>query len=424
MRFPREQAWAIALELRVMKRNWNGFSKWLQVFAVVIPLGMSACGKQTFDKQQFGASVSANQYITIKPKVDIVMFQDISPSMVQAMGVLQPQLNSFINSINSNWDFHFAVLPLQQKDDLRNRYIIASNCIGVQNCLTPSQSSYFSNGYGWYTANATLGSGSQDIGFGNMQANLSDSNSMTGSGFLRPDAMLVVIPFTNGNDFTGMVAGTSGTAPCTGDTIVNPQGGNLCITNYNSANAINSYNNFKNYLMTQVKPSVSLVSFYSVAAGTTAQSPDTSIGGCAGATAWPGTRYIQMSLDIDQAFSGYINGGSYNICSNALNSVLGSISTRMQNIILAIQFNYIVLQDRPVPSSLHVYKNGQEIPANNATNGWTLYNVVGGNQQVTTNQPTSYSPYPGNYQTGYFIQLNGSARFSGSDQITYTYEKF
>lgn len=96
----------------------------------------------------------------------------------------------------------------------------------------------------------------------------------------------------------------------------------------------------------------------------------------------------------------------------------------MQKIVLAIEFNYIVLPDRPVPSSLKIYKNGQLLPANDATNGWTLYNVVGGTQQTTSNKATSYSPYPGNYQSGYFIELHGSARFSGSDQITYTYEKF
>lgn len=387
------------------------FAIWSKVLAVLLLLGFTACGKQTFDKQQFSAKVNANQYITIKPKVDIILFQDISGSMVQPSEQMRAQMASFASSINNNWDFHFAILPLQRVDDLRGRWILASNCAGVMNCTT-SASGYASGAYGFYSADPNYGN--VDDGFANMQANLSNNASMAGSGFLRPDAMLVIIPFTNGNDITGMSFPTD----------YKDRGDGQMIPNYSSANAIASFNSFKNYLTNTLKPSISLVSFYSVVAGNPGQSPDFVINPCQGGSAWPGSRYIDMALQIDAAYPGFANGGNYNICAGQLSSTLASIATRMQDLVLAVEFNFIVLPERPVPGSLKIYKNGSLLAANDAVNGWTLYNVVNGVQQYTTNKNTSYAPSPGNAQSGYFIELHGSARFKGTDQITYTYEKF
>jgi hypothetical protein len=225
--------------------------------------------------------------------------------------------------------------------------------------------------------------------------------------------MLVVIPFSNGNDTSGMSFPTD----------YKDRGDGQQVPNFASANAVNSYNSFRSFLTSTLKPSISLVSFYSVVAGNSNDNPDYSYS-CAGATAWSGTRYIQMAMDIENAYPGFSNGGNYNICTSQLSSVLSSIATRMQNLILAVEFNFIALPERPVPGSLKVYKNGVLLPASTTANGWTLFNVVGGVQQFTSNKATSYAPTSGNNQSGFFIELHGSARFKGSDQITYTYEKF
>ena len=360
------------------------FWHWIKIFALVLPLGLTACGKQTFDKQK----------------------------------------TTFVNAINNNWDFHFAILPLQRQDDLRSRWILAQDCTGLGiNCVPASQASTYG---GFYAAES--GFGNIDDGFANMQANLSNSVSMSGSGFLRPDAMLVIIPFTNGNDVTGMTYNPSVAYPVCGTAGANAydycdRGDGQDIPNYSSTNAANSFNAFKNYLTNTVKPTVSLVSFYSVVAGTATTSPDSSFP-CAGGTAWAGSRYINMANQIDAAYPGFPNGGAFDLCSGQLGSVLGSIATRMLDLVLAVEFNFVVLPERPVPGSLKIFKNGAQIPAQTTANGWTLYNVVGGNQQFTNNKATSYSPYPGNNKSGYFIELHGSAIFKGSDQITYTYEKF
>lgn len=375
---------------------------------LVLPILFAACGKQTFDKPQYKASYTANQYTTIKPKVDIVMFQDTSSSMLVPMNTLKGQLASFLSSIDGNWDFHFAVLPLQANADLRNRWIVASDCTGITYCLTPAQVGFYDNGSGWYTPDANTSS--VDYGFQFMQANLSNSGSMVGSGFLRSDAMLVVIPFTNGNDTTGM--------SYPGDYY--DRGDGQMVPNFNGAAATNSYNSFYSFI-SNFKSSISQMSFYSVAGGNKDTNPDYSYS-CYGGTAWPGTRYHRVAYNIDQAYTGAINGGQFDICSNQLGTVLSSIATRMQDTVLAIEFNYIVLPERAVTSSIKIYKNGSEI-TNNALNGWTLYNVVNGVHQYTSNMATSYAPYSGNFKSGYFIQLNGSARFKGSDTISITYDK-
>lgn len=378
--------------------------------AVLLAVAFSGCAKQTFDNQKFSQTVSANQYLTIKPKVDIIMFQDESASMVQPMTTLKGQLNSFIQSINGNWDFRFAVLPLLRNDDLRNRWIVAQNCSGINYCLTPSQvPSYFDNGSGWYTANSSIGS--VDLGFQYMQSNLANTASMVNSGFLRSDAMLVVIPFTNGNDTTGMSFPND----------YKDRGDGQQVPDYASAAATNSYNAFYNFLA-GYKSSLSQLSFFSVAAGANNANPDYSYS-CYGGTAWAGTRYHNIALQIDQAYAGVTNGGQFDICSGQLSSVLSTIATRMRDTVLAIEFNYVVLADRPNPAKLTILKNGQPIPANNSVNGWTLYNVVSGTHQYTNNKATSYAPYSGNNQSGYFIELHGTARFKGSDQISVQYEK-
>ena len=42
---------------------------------------LSACGKNTFTKQVESTTALAGQYIYIKPKLDLVVFQDDSDSM-------------------------------------------------------------------------------------------------------------------------------------------------------------------------------------------------------------------------------------------------------------------------------------------------------------------------------------------------------
>lgn len=375
----------------------------------------AACGKQTFDRQQFTASYTANQYVTVKPKVDIIIFQDDSASMFTPFNTFKAQLNTFLTSINANWDFHFAVLPLLRNDDLRNRWIVASNCLGITYCLTPSQISFFDNGSGWYAP--TNSSTAADQGFRYMQENLSNTNSMISSGFLRSDAMLVVIPFTNGQDLTGMLDNNGNLLAAA----MKDRGDGTLVPNFTSSYALNSLSAFYNF-MASFKSNISQLNFFSVAGGNRLSNPDGQFSCYSGST-YPGTRYHQISYDLDNAYPGAINGGQYDICSGQLNSVLSTISGRMQDVILTIEFNYIVVAERPIPSSIKISKNGVAIPQS-TTNGWSLYNVSGGVHQYTSNKATSFAPYEGNYQSGYFIQLNGTARFKGSDTISITYDKY
>ena len=394
-----------------MRRKLELKSKLCKTLALVALLALTACGRETFERQEQNAAFTANQFLVVQPKVDIVLFQDTSASMLTPLNFLKPQLIEFINNIDSNWDFHFVVLPLQAQDNINGKYVIAKDCSTISSpfCLPAGQANFYDSVGGFYPADGRQGS--SDEGFIEMQGNLSNFSSMVSTGFLRGDAILVVIPFTNGQDTSGMVF---------------PQdwldlGGGNVAPDYGSANAIASFNTFTNFLSSPppagLKLSPSQLSFYSVV------SPRRFNGtSCQGAPSFSGSRYSSVSTAINLSFPGVTNGQTYNICTNELLSVLGNISVQMQEIVFAIEFNFLVLDEKPVRDTIVIKKNGVEIPES-ASNGWTLFLGGNGEHSFETNKSTSFAPFVGNNQSGFFIELHGSARFSGSDQIEVVFQQ-
>lgn len=362
----------------------RGIWKNLAVVAVVAVL--ASCGKAKYQKQEYQATATAGQYVYTKPKIDILIFQDNSASMISPIQTVKGQLINFLNNLNSNWDFHFTVLPLQSTVNLNSKYIVAQDCSSIFGgaCLTPAQSSYFnsdSGNYGWINS-WDYNTGNTDLGFQRMQQNISQS-SMTSTGFLRSDAALAVIVLTNGED----VSGVSWV----------DRGDGYYIIDYNSSTTQNSFTSYKNYF-SGLKPANILSKFYAVAANG---------GTCYGSSSFDGKRYKDMANQV--------NGRAYDLCSGGLSNVLNDISSHLQVLVQAIKFNYVVINEEPIVGTIVVKKNGGVVP-NSSVDGWQYIGYL-------NNQPTSYDPALGNYKTGYFIKLNGSYVYKGTDIVTVDFQR-
>ena len=370
----------------------------ISLSGIALMMGTVACSKTQYQNQTYTATAVAAQYT--KPKIDILIAQDNSSSMLVPKASLQSQLAGFIAGLNGNWDYHFTVVPLQGTMSINSKWVIAEDCSTMasynqQYCIPASNAAAFNanptGNAGWInTLNAATAA--TDLGFQNMAANLSDS-TMTSSGFLRPDAALAVIVLSNGDDVTGINFPSD-------YTYLNGQNGQQ-IPNLNSANAVSSFNSFENF-MKNLKGSSSLVKFYSVVA----QTYHIASQDCNGQYAWPGTRYTNLSAAL--------NSATYDICSGGLSNVLSNISTQLQSLIQAYKFNYAILNGNPIVSSIKVTKNGVTVPQDN-TNGWSYVGY--------TTEYLSYFPANTNQATGYMIKFNGTSVYSGSDVIAINFEK-
>jgi hypothetical protein len=364
--------------------------KMLQIAAILgLSLSLIACGtKAKYQKSVYSASATAGVYT--KPKIDIVLFQDTSGSMIVPLASLQSQLNDFVSSLDSRWDFHFVVLPLQATKSFASKWLLSSDCstiTGSGTCLRPDQRSYFVNDttYGWEAINSS--SNGTDLAFSNMQANLSQATA-TSTNFIRSDAALAMIVVSNGEDTTGISYPAD----------YYDRGDGLMVPNYSSSGATTSFNNFKNFIQ-GIKPA-GMRSFYAVVA-------DNNYTNCNGGASWQGKRYMDMAQQV--------SGSSYNICNSGLSSALSGIKSQLESMIQAYIFAYTVLNAEPVESSIKVFKNGVEVPKS-SINGWSY---VG----YQVNQPIAISPALSNYRSGYMIKMNGTAQYSGTDLISIDYQK-
>lgn len=354
---------------------------------------LSSCGKQDFQKQDFSSSAVAGQYVYIKPKLDLVIFQDNSDSIAMAMGKLKPQLASFVSQLDTNWEYRVVVMPLLYQTSFSYKYVLATDCstvTGAAGCTT-SASAFNALGAdsGWINSQNSA-AGNTDLGFAYMNYNI---NNLTSGGFLRSDSTKAIMIVSNGEDHTNVAY----------KTMVGY--GTQQFIDYNSSVTQNSFNSYLTYF-NGLKSSIQLSKMYAVVA----QGNYTSCfgGGSGDGATFAGIRYMTMAQDI--------GGVSYDLCGGGLNSVLNDISSSLKTVVQTVEFNYVVISSssEPDPSTIVLKKNGVTL-SKSSTNGWTYVGYRSG--------PTSDSPTVGNNQTGYMVQLAGSAKFLGSDTISIDFQK-
>lgn len=364
----------------------RGMYKWMPVLAISLGL-LAGCGKpKQYQKLESAATAVAGAYT--KPKIDIVIFQDKSDSMQLPLQYIRPQLANFLAGIDSRWDYHFTVLPLQAVKPMSQKFIVAEDCVGLSNCIPAANSSSFNNlpgDWGWINS-LDSSIGNSDYGLRNIRDNLKYSD-MTSSGFLRSDAALASIVVSDGNDISTVRYTTNA-------------GGQTVIDGPATEANLNGYIAELKFL----KASSLMSKFYSVIAPGQANG----LVNCYGSQVFAGSNYMAVSDALGSFY--------YDVCSgSSLSGVLGNIASQLQALVEAYVFSYVVLSDNPDQSTIKVYKNGVLVPKNN-TNGWSI-----GSPFYRTNSPTAFVPAASNNQTGYFIQLNGTAQYKGSDKIKVTY---
>lgn len=377
---------------------------------------LTGCGKEEYVKQEFTENYAAAGQRYLPAKVDIVMVPDNSGSISYGFDVVQNQLYTFINELYSkDWDYHFMrsymIKPAAISKVLVNpnyngptlpdgtpnpdpKIVPAANAVTTVNAMMPLLGSLDTS------------TGSQDDTYSNTFSKLLEAKN-AGKNYIRNGAILAIIVLTNGSEFS-----------------VDPFHDGT-ISSSNLSYWANKFKSLKNNTK-------ELVRFYSIAADQWYSGNSGNSCLVDGGKAFVGWSYSKMVTD------NYLPGKSYNFCnSGTLSSVLADISADLQIVQQSLIYSYIVLPKKPLESSIHVYRNGQEIPKNNL-NGWSyeckepgepgytaayscpreVYTVSGIDQGNGVVQPFSAQP-----QSGYIIKLNGTAVMKGSDTPSVVYSK-
>jgi hypothetical protein len=405
----------------------------------ILALALSAggCGKQTFRVLDSTENQSAPGTFSVPPKVDILVAQDNTGSMLSVYPQIEAQFPAFVSQLAaSNWDYHLAAMPLTTDQPLSQAtasqfdsnwgsswsapYPGAPNP-GPEDLLSsifqlPSNFTGFPS-----TSDDSNTLAGEEPGFDRIEKFF--KNRVQGTHFLRPDAMLAILVISNGDDTSNVtycngVGG--GTVPCDqGNAETN--GTKWCGTPETPVSQCGGYQSsltsFQQYF-SSLKTASSQVSFF---AAVPRSAP--SNGQCLG-EAYPGkgARYISMSNSL--------NGGTYgvDVCNpSSINTIFTALSGSLQSKLLLFHTHYLFVSQQPDPTSIVVtkYPGGDTTQgvtiAQDPNNGWSLPTTPNG---YVTNVYTIDSPVPMNQASGYGIILNGSAELVGNDTASVTFKPY
>jgi hypothetical protein len=411
-------------------------------------LALTGCGKQTFETISTRVEADAPGFIQIAPKVDIVLAQDNTGSMISIYDDIGAQMPGFLNELaSSGWDYHFAAIPLTPRNltqfgERQFSQVLASRQDrnwGESSWLAPYPGAVFGEADSGQVAASYF---RRPESFTDYRTNLYPSTSLSGSepglenirrqlsqhmgesNFHRPDALLVVIVVGNGNDTSGVKIcrrydGVE--APCetsgmggTSTTVSHCGTPGLELSGSCSPGALNAGSpaltagtfayarEFYKQRLQALRPSASQVKLYAAVS--------TLGGNCYGSPSVAGTQY--------SALAGEMGGTSHNICSAGAASVLSSIRSSLQVTRMALRTVYLMLDREPEVSTIRVirYVDGNrnravEIPQDDV-NGWSFAGMITDQPRVVTDGP---NPATMNTASGWAVRLNGSARLSGAD---------
>ncbi len=370
----------------------------------------TGCGKQEFKKLEFQSSASSKSGRKVPPKVDIVIVADNSGSMNTPLATVETQFAGFVSSIQSKfWDYRIAKTHVINPSPISRVLVNPDFQSATLPDGTPNPHAgqvLFSNQI-WTSSSQFLplvsaidSTGAPDNTYPNTVNAISAaspicppySTYMTRSSscqpLLRRDATMAVVVVTNGAEYN-VDPGHNG--------VLN----NALLTTYSNQ-------------LKALRTDPSLVRFYSVASNSAYSS-----GMCLGGSAYIGTSYSAM---ISQSL---LSGSIFNVCNmGSISSVLANIEADLQVTMEKYVTTNIVLTEEPIPSTIHVFKNGVEM-SQSGTNGWqyiggpsTAYTITG-----ILQANGSVLPFNADQQTGWVVQLNGSGRLIGTDTYEVVYQK-
>ena len=376
-------------------------------------LSLISCGHQEFVPTALKTGLQSPGFYTIPPKIDFLLVQDDTGSMDAMFTQIKNQMPGFINTLNNKgWDFHFATSPLTRsrnlgsetfkiaasRQDLNWKYQPegwsppfpgASEALADQvNATYFSRPDAYRNFVESYDTNNNLNGWEE--GLKNIDLQL--TSNLDNTGFLRNDAMLVVMVVGNGED-------TSGVNYC-------PQyPGSTVMVPCNDGSFQASLNQYRDR-MAGLKSNPALIRFVAAVAGTQTSH-------CLGGPSKIGTRYRSMA----DSFGGL----KYDVCTQAISSVLADLQAQLTIQKQQFRTNRLFVPNAPNPDSIVVtkYLGGDKTRpvtiSKDDQNGWTY---EGGPRTAFAID----SPVPMNQLSGYIIRLNGTARLLGDDAADVEYK--
>ena len=369
---------------------------------------ISSCGEQAFVT---GTSVSTlscpSGYYYSPAKVDILLAEDNSGSMTEAYDAINSQLPVFLEGLeNTGWDYHFATTPLLESRDieqiLTSKYDGNWNTGGRDSWIEPYPGAESSEGavssscfkeaddYSDFITKSSIDNskGTQEPGLQTVVDTLESEESTT-SGFLREDALLVVLVISNGEDTSG-------------STQKNRNDGSTYWTTPTDLST------FQDSLEGIKESDTNKIQFHAAVASE--KSND-----CLGGTSRVGTRY--------QTLASSLNGTSYDICNTSISSILDNLSSTLSNTRYSYRTRYAIVDAKtePDPDTIKVYYKSdpsseeRTLLEQDSENGWSY---IGYKEDFAT---IDY-PSPMNEATGYMIELHGDAKLSGCESVDIEFE--
>lgn len=365
----------------------------------------------------------------VPPKVDILLVENDTGSMYQIYPQVTAQIPVFLQNLeNSGWDYHFATVPLSTYRSIDQvvgsiydpnwgaQWVPPFHGATLQNtaAITAQDFSTPAN----YTGFLSL-SGVYDYLDGSEPAftNIANElyNATPGTGFLRKDAMLVVLLVSNGDD-TSLVNYCVRDPSIPNDILVPceqalrsdgsryPACTSLSQAGVTPAGCGSESISLQYYVsqLQGLKNDPNLLQFYSIVSNEMISNSS-----CIGGNAIPGVRFQQMASAL--------HGQSYDICNGGnLSDILGNVETSLKSVVQSTLTHYLPIASAAIPSTIIVTRNDGTVIPEDPVNGWSYSGVIIAGYIID---------YPANMDqfTGYAVELNGSARLTGSQTATVTY---
>jgi hypothetical protein len=387
---------------------------------------LTACSPQAYVPSVIRTSASAPGSFYIPPKVDFLLAQDDTGSQLSVYNQVAAQMPGLLEEMEATgWDYHFATSVLSD----RSRNSISQIAAGRYDLNWGSEwiapfpgapadastmqvsPSFFRKAADFtdYLPASRVSNVSQ--GTENGLATVYDALSakLSGTGFLRPDALLVVLTVSNGEDTSGVTYCDSynriiGDAK---DELILPCEQTSFATSSNSTYSA-SLSYYESKLLELKSNSRALIRFYSAVSSRTRSGTS-----CLGSAAYKGDRYMRMASAL--------GGESYDICTQSAASVLSDLKAQLDAIRGDFETGYLMVQEEPDLTTVEVikYVGGDASQAivipQSETDGWSYAGYL---EQV----PLIDTPVAMNFATGYAIKLNGAARLQGSDTAKVSYK--
>jgi len=399
----------------------------------LMAFSFSGCGRQGFRKATLEFHQTAPGHFEIPAKVDIVLAMDDSASMTQAFTEVSSQLPKFLSDLEAkNWDYHFITTPLGTTRSIDE--ILVSKYDGNWASLGKWKSPYpganpallsipnflFTaaepSAYGGFLTLDDIRQDGKEAGIDTIFTTL--DVEAAGTGFMRPDAMTVVLIISTGNDDSGVrycKRQDQSIVPCGADTShYNAMGDPYCIWEDGSSHAggcevydtrTSSYSSLKTDLESFVAlgDTTNLRVYSAVPTANRANCRDYGY-------VKSGSRYQNLASSF--------GGVTYPLCSTPISEVLSGMSNHLKNIKLGFRMRYLVMAEEPDVSTIEVTRNRngntETIPQSDS-NGWSYVGYMDGVAAIEY-------PTPMNYVSGYLIRLNGDAVLVGDDSADVQYK--